>query len=69
MDSGGAMLVVLAVLAGLLIVMVALSVRIVPQWANMVVYRWGQTGQTLVRTAGLRFLIPVADKGFIVDLR
>jgi Membrane protease subunits, stomatin/prohibitin homologs len=69
MDSGGAMLVVLAVLAGLLIVLVALSVRIVPQWAKMVVYRWGQTGPTLVRTPGLRFLIPVADKGVIVDLR
>src|ERR1035437_1699333 len=69
MDFGGAMLAVLAVLAGLLIVLVALSVRIVPQWANMVVYRWGQTGPNLVRTAGLRFLIPVADKGFIVDLR
>jgi len=69
MDSGGAVLVAVAIVAGLLIVLVALSVRIVPQWANMVVYRWGQAGPSLVRTAGLRFLIPVADRGFIVDLR
>ena len=69
MDFGGAMLVAVAIVAGLLIVLIALSVRIVPQWANMVIYRWGQAGPNLVRTAGLRFLIPIADKGFIVDLR
>jgi len=69
MDFGGAMLMAVAIVAGLLIILIALSVRIVPQWANMVIYRWGQAGPNLVRTAGLRFLIPIADKGFIVDLR
>src|ERR1035437_365029 len=69
MDVGGAMLVAVAILAGLLIVLVALSVRIVPQWAKLVVYRWGQTGPQLVKTPGLRFLIPFVDKGFAVDLR
>jgi regulator of protease activity HflC (stomatin/prohibitin superfamily) len=69
MDLGGGVLVAIAIVVGLLIVLVALSVRVVPQWANMVVYRWGQAGPNLVRTAGLRFLIPVADKGYIVDLR
>ena len=40
-----------------------------PQWAKMVVYRWGQAGPSLVRNPGLRFLIPIADRGIIVDLR
>jgi regulator of protease activity HflC (stomatin/prohibitin superfamily) len=69
MDVGSVAIVIIAILAGLLIIMVAVSVRIVPQWAQMVVYRWGQSGPNLVRRPGLRFLVPVADKGVVVDLR
>ena len=46
-----------------------LSVRIVPQWAKMVVYRCGQTNPGLVRAPGIRFLIPIVDQGFVVDVR
>jgi regulator of protease activity HflC (stomatin/prohibitin superfamily) len=69
MDAGSVLLIALIVVVGLLIVGIAVSVRIVPQWAQMVVYRWGQSGPNLVRRPGLNFLIPVADKGAIVDLR
>ena len=69
MDLGSAVLVLVIVLVGLLIVGVALSVRIVPQWAKMVVYRWGQTNPGLVRDPGFRLLIPPMDRGALVDLR
>jgi regulator of protease activity HflC (stomatin/prohibitin superfamily) len=71
MDTTGTsvVLIVVIVLAFLVIAVGALSLRIVPQWAQMVVYRWGRTDKSLVREPGLRFLIPMADKGAIVDLR
>jgi regulator of protease activity HflC (stomatin/prohibitin superfamily) len=69
MDVGTVGLLALIILAGLLVILVAVSVRVVPQWAKMVVYRWGQTGPNLVRSPGLRFLIPAVDHGYLVDLR
>jgi regulator of protease activity HflC (stomatin/prohibitin superfamily) len=71
MDTSGTtvLLIVLIVVAGLLIAAAALSVRIVPQWAKLVVYRWGQTNQGLVRAPGLNLLIPFVDRGYQVDLR
>ena len=67
--STTAVLIILIALLVFLLVLVALSVRVVPQWAQMVVYRWGQTNKGLVREPGLRFLIPVVDRGVMVDLR
>jgi regulator of protease activity HflC (stomatin/prohibitin superfamily) len=71
MDSTGqaVLLIVAITLAFLLILFVALSVRIVPQWAKLVVYRFGQTNPGLQRDPGLRFLIPFVDRGVQVDLR
>jgi regulator of protease activity HflC (stomatin/prohibitin superfamily) len=71
MDTSGTtvLLIVLIVVAGLLIAAAALSIRIVPQWAKLVVYRWGQTNQGLVRAPGLNLLIPFVDRGYQVDLR
>ena len=71
MDTTGTsvLLIVVIVVAFLLIAVAALSVRIVPQWGQMVVYSWGQTNKGLVREPGLRFLVPMADKGVLVDLR
>jgi regulator of protease activity HflC (stomatin/prohibitin superfamily) len=69
METGSILLIALAVLALLLIVLVALSVRIVPQYARLVVYRWGVTGPQYVREPGLRFLIPGVDQGIMVDER
>jgi regulator of protease activity HflC (stomatin/prohibitin superfamily) len=69
MDSGTISLIALALVVGLIVIFAALSVRIVPQWAEMVVYRFGQTNPGLVRRPGLRILIPFVDRGFQVDLR
>jgi regulator of protease activity HflC (stomatin/prohibitin superfamily) len=69
MDVGSVALAAVIAVAVVLILLALLSVRIVPQWARMVVYRWGVTGPNLVREPGLRFLIPGVDKGFIVDQR
>ena len=71
MDTTGTSVLLRVVIevAFLLIAVAALSVRIVPPWGQMVVYRWGQTNKGLVREPGLRFLVPMADKGVLVDLR
>jgi regulator of protease activity HflC (stomatin/prohibitin superfamily) len=61
--------IVLVVVAALLLILIGMYVRIVPQWAKMVVYRWGKTDERKVRNPGLTFLIPIADRGVIVDLR
>jgi regulator of protease activity HflC (stomatin/prohibitin superfamily) len=69
MDAATLSVVVLAVVLGLLVIFIGMSVRIVPQWAKLVVYRFGQTNPKLVRDPGLRFLIPVLDHGYQVDIR
>jgi regulator of protease activity HflC (stomatin/prohibitin superfamily) len=53
----------------LVLFLIGSSVRIVPQWAKLVVYRFGQTRPGLVRDPGLRFLIPILDRGYQVDIR
>ena len=69
MDVGSVSLIALIVVLGLFLIVVAMSVRIVPQWAKLVVYRFGQANPNNVRIPGLRFLIPIADRGYQVDLR
>jgi regulator of protease activity HflC (stomatin/prohibitin superfamily) len=69
MDVGTVSLIALIVVVGLFLIVVAMSVRIVPQWAKLVVYRFGQANPNNVRSPGLRFLIPIADRGYQVDLR
>jgi len=46
----------------------AISVRIVPQWAKMVVYRWVRLVHSWFATRAF-VPHPVADRGSIVDLR
>ena len=69
MDIASVSLIALAVVVGLLLILVLTTVRIVPQWAQMVVYRFGQTNPGLVRKPGMRFLIPIVDRGYQVDIR
>ena len=69
MDVGTVSLIALIVVVGLFLIVIAMSVRIVPQWAKLVVYRFGQANPNNVRNPGLRFLIPIADRGYQVDLR
>jgi len=52
-----------------LLVLVYLSVRVVNEYARLVVFRFGRTGPDLVKGPGLIFLIPVVDRPVTVDLR
>jgi len=64
--------VVIATVAFVLVVLFVvlyLSVRIVQQYEQMVVFRLGRTNEGLVRGPGLRFLIPIVDRPVKVDLR
>jgi regulator of protease activity HflC (stomatin/prohibitin superfamily) len=64
--------VVVAIAAFLVVVVLVLlylSVRVVNQYEKMVVFRLGQTGPSMVRPAGINFLIPVVDRPVKVDLR
>ena len=66
------LIVVLAALAffGVIVLIVLyLSVRVVQQYEQMVVFRLGKTNEGLVRGPGLRFLIPIIDRPVKVDVR
>jgi regulator of protease activity HflC (stomatin/prohibitin superfamily) len=62
-------LATLAFVAVVVLVLLYLSVRIVQQYEQMVVFRLGKTDERLVRGPGLRFLIPVVDRPVKVDMR
>jgi regulator of protease activity HflC (stomatin/prohibitin superfamily) len=60
---------VLAILIVVVLVFLYLSVRVVQQYEQMVVFRLGKTNESLVRGPGLRFLIPIIDRPTKVDVR
>jgi regulator of protease activity HflC (stomatin/prohibitin superfamily) len=64
-----ALLVTLAIVLFVVLLILYLSVRIVQQYQQMVVFRLGKTNDSLVRQPGIRFLIPVVDRPVVVDLR
>jgi len=53
----------------ILLVIVYLSIRVVQQYQKMVVFRLGRTNESMVRDPGLRFLVPIIDRGVKVDVR
>ncbi len=53
----------------IVLVLLYLSVRIVNEYARLVVFRFGRTGPDLVKGPGLVFLIPIVDRPVTVDLR
>src|SRR4051795_8972094 len=64
--------VVIAVAVFLLFVVLVvlyLSVRVVDQYEQLIVFRLGKTNEGMVRGPGLRFLIPIVDRPVKVDLR
>ena len=66
------LVVTLAALAFLAVVVLAilyLSVRVVQQYEQMVVFRLGKTNEGMVRGPGLRFLVPLVDRPVKVDMR
>jgi regulator of protease activity HflC (stomatin/prohibitin superfamily) len=60
---------IVAFLVVVVLVFVYLSVRVVQQYEKMVVFRLGQTNDTMVREPGLRFLVPIIDRPVKVDIR
>jgi regulator of protease activity HflC (stomatin/prohibitin superfamily) len=71
MDSttSGVLIVVAVVVVAVFLVFGAAVVRIVPQWGQMVVYRFGKASPANVRRPGLTGLWPVVERGVLVDLR
>ena len=63
-----ALTIIVAVVVFVLVALY-LSIRVVQQYERMVIFRLGRTDPTLVRDPGLRFLIPVIDRPFKVDIR
>ena len=53
----------------LLLIALWLSVRVVQQYERMVVFRLGKTGPSLVKDPGLRFLVPIIDRPYKIDIR
>src|SRR6476660_702308 len=62
-------LAALAFLGVFVLIILYLSVRVVQQYEQMVVFRLGKTNEGLVRGPGLRFLIPIIDRPVKVDVR
>jgi regulator of protease activity HflC (stomatin/prohibitin superfamily) len=62
-------LAIIAFLVVVVLVLVYLSIRVVNQYEQLVVFRLGRTNEGLVRGPGLRFLIPIVDRPVKVDLR
>ncbi len=60
---------ILVVVLVLVLLLLFLSVRVVQQYEQMVVFRLGRTSDSMVRGPGLRFLIPVIDRPVKVDVR
>jgi len=57
------------VILALLVVLATQSVRIVNEYARLVVFRFGRTGPDLVKGPGLVFLLPFIDRPVRTDLR
>ena len=51
------------------LVIVYLSIRVVQQYERMVVFRLGKTDESMVRSPGINFLIPIVDRPVKVDTR
>src|SRR5687768_6031644 len=63
-----ALAILIAVLVFVLLFLY-LSIRVVQQYERMVIFRLGRTDPKLVRDPGLRFLIPIIDRPYKVDIR
>jgi regulator of protease activity HflC (stomatin/prohibitin superfamily) len=66
-DLGGPIAVAIVVLV--LLIVIYLSIRVVNQYARLVIFRFGHTDGSLVKGPGLVFLIPIVDRPVSVDLR
>ena len=67
--EGAVLLATVGVFIVIVLVFVYLSVRVVQQYEQMVVFRLGKTSEQMVRGPGIQFLIPIADRPVKVDTR
>ena len=67
--EGAVLAAIVAFIVVVLLVIVYLSVRVVQQYEQMVVFRLGKTNEASVRGPGIQFLIPIADRPVKVDTR
>src|SRR3954469_19555585 len=56
-------------LMAVLVILAVQSVRIVNEYARLVIFRFGRTGPNLVKGPGLVFLLPFIDRPVRTDLR
>src|SRR3954468_11343566 len=56
------LLATIAFVGAVILVLLYLSVRVVQQYEQMVVFRLGRTSELMVRGPGLRFLVPIVDR-------
>jgi regulator of protease activity HflC (stomatin/prohibitin superfamily) len=63
------LLSIIGVAVVLLLVVIYLSIRVVQQYERMVVFRLGKTDESMVRSPGINFLIPIVDRPVKVDTR
>ena len=69
MDQLPILLSVGAFIVVVLLVIIYLSIRVVQQYERMVVFRLGKTDESMVRSPGINFLIPIVDRPVKVDTR
>ena len=62
-------LITILVIIAVLVVVAMQSVRIVNEYARLVIFRFGRTGPDLVKGPGLVFLLPFIDRPVRTDLR
>jgi regulator of protease activity HflC (stomatin/prohibitin superfamily) len=60
---------IVAFLVVVALVVIYLSIRVVQQYERMVVFRLGRTDESMVRSPGINFLIPIVDRPVKVDTR
>ena len=61
--------IAIGIIVIVLVLILYLTVRVVNEYARLVVFRFGRTNERLVKGPGLVFLIPVVDRPVSVDLR
>jgi len=61
--------VIVGIAVLVLLTLIYLTVRVVNEYARLVVFRFGRTGPHLVKGPGLVFLCPIIDRPVSVDLR
>jgi regulator of protease activity HflC (stomatin/prohibitin superfamily) len=66
LPSGAA---IAAFLIAVILVILYLSIEVVQPTEKLIVFRLGASNPSMVRDPGLRFLIPIIDRGIRVDLR